>query len=142
MKVALTFPPLTDVELVKDGDKIVGVKLTPFFNDSSEVSVFAKTEVRSDKGKIGDSFDLVVSGRKGKARMSRGRSTSAVPLFDLDDKERQERQVARKKPKEHDGGEGQREAKTVEGGSSMGKNTGSFARGGSSANAQAAAARP
>lgn len=66
MKVTLDFSHNVVVEPKMDGDKVVGVVLTPKFTDKNGVVVAAQCAATTDKHRVIEKFALNVSGKTGK----------------------------------------------------------------------------
>jgi hypothetical protein len=83
VEVRMDFPPGTGVEPITDDEnRLVGVKLTPFFTGRRTSSTVAKGVALNAQGDEKDDFHLVVSGVTGQVRKQQ-RTDSVVPFCDL-----------------------------------------------------------
>lgn len=76
MKIRLSLTPEADLDLIKDGDKIVGIELTPIWSSAKGGAVLVYGEAKTDQGEVLERFSLNASGDTGKI-VKRTRATKA-----------------------------------------------------------------
>lgn len=83
MKIRLNLTPEADFEIIKDGDKVVGIELTPVWSSAKGGAVIVYGEAKTDQGEVLERFSLNASGDTGKI-VKRTRATKARVTAKID----------------------------------------------------------